>query len=73
MNFSIKNNELVLEKALKGTNTEIVPIEFENIENIDDMTVEWYVINYSTKLQEFVFSILGLYKLDNDELIYKLL
>ena len=45
----------------------------DDIENIDDMTVEWYVINYSTKFQEFVFSILGLYKLDNDELIYKLL
>ena len=45
----------------------------DDIENIDDMTVEWYVCNYSTKFQEFVFSILGLYKLDNDELIYKLL
>lgn len=45
----------------------------DDIDNIDDMTVEWYVCNYSTKFQEFVFSILGLYKLDNDELIYKLL
>ena len=45
----------------------------DDIENIDDMTVEWYVCNYSTKFQEFVFSILGLYELDNDELIYKLL
>ena len=45
----------------------------DDIENIDDMTVEWYIYDYSTKFQEFVFSILGLYKLDNDELIYKLL
>ena len=45
----------------------------DDIENIDDMTVEWYICDYSTKFQEFVFSILGLYKLDNDELIYKLL
>lgn len=33
-------NELVLEKALKGTNTEIVPIEFENIENIPLLPVK---------------------------------
>ena len=45
----------------------------DDIENIDDTIVEWYIFNYSTKFQEFVFSILGLYKLDNDELIYKLL
>lgn len=45
----------------------------DDIENIDDMTVEWYICDYSTKFQEFVFSILSLYKLDNDELIYKLL